>query len=732
MAFRLTQGIKNTFLFTRMVATPPLRLSGRNYGTQLSTCCRCTGSKKLFERTSVFSLNRTGIRFKSVDNGKVVLGTNAKIQEPATEQDKRLLHSSPAGITTETMKKELNALPIIKTMLSYIWPRDQPELKVRVVAALSLLAGAKLLNVQVPFIFKYLIDYLNSTPLVIADAETAAVSMATVLVLGYGSARAGASLFNELRNAVFAKVAQSSIRKMARTTFLHLHSLDLNYHLSRKTGMLSKAIDRGTRGISFFLSALVFNIAPTIFEVSLVSGILAWKCGLPFAVTSLGCIATYAAFTLLVTQWRTKFRIQMNKADNESGTKAIDSLINYETVKYFNNEQYEAAQYDKLLKKYNDASLKTTTSLAFLNFGQNAVFSTALTAIMLLASQGIMNGTMTVGDLVLVNGLLFQLSVPLNFLGSVYRDLRQALVDMQNMFDVLSVKTAIKEKENAFPLILPSHSMDSHIVFENVTFGYLPERKILNGLTLDVKAGAKTAIVGGSGSGKSTMVRLMYRFYDPDDGRILIAGKDIKDMTLESLRQSIGIVPQDQVLFHDTIFYNINYGRISASTEEVFQAARMADMHSAILGMPQGYQTQVGERGLKLSGGEKQRVAIARAILKDSPILVYDEATSSLDSITEKNILASLGAVTKNKTSLFIAHRLSTVVDAQEIIVLEDGKVRERGTHQSLLADSNTFYSYLWSKQNEAQAPSETADNDISVNESKTKYDFPVPEAMGS
>jgi len=717
MASRLIRdSLTKKLLFTR-TSSAISSLSSRSFHIQQ---CKPFLANKIVTDGIIFR------RLKVLDMGIREFGSSVHTQV----QEKRQIHSHPGSVTNETMKKELSPLPIINTMLKYIWPRDQPALKARVVTALGLLVGAKLMNIQVPFLFKYAVDYLNDTPLVISDAETAVISMATIFILAYGSARASASLFNELRNAVFAKVAQSSIRKMARKTFLHLHSLDLNYHLSRKTGMLSKAIDRGTRGISFFLSALLFNIVPTILEVSLVSGILAWNCGFPFAVTSIGCIAAYAVYTLAITQWRTKFRIQMNKADNEAGTKAIDSLINYETVKYFNNEHFEAEQYDKLLKKYNDASLKTTTSLAMLNFGQNAVFSAALTGIMLLASQGIMQGTMTVGDLVMVNGLLFQLSVPLNFLGSVYRDIRQALVDMQNMFDVLSVKSAIQERQNAFPLVVHTESMDPHVVFDDVTFGYLPDKNILNGISFSVKSGQKTAIVGGSGSGKSTIVRLMYRFYDPQEGRILISGKDIKDVTLESLRKNLGIVPQDQVLFHDSIYYNIMYGNISATKEEVINAAKMADIHSAVLTMPHGYETQVGERGLKLSGGEKQRVAIARAILKDAPLLVYDEATSSLDSITEKNILTSLSKIAKEKTSIFIAHRLSTVVDADEIIVLEQGKVRERGNHQTLLSDPTSLYSYLWHKQHEAHLPPEQLDEEINVNEMKTKYDFPVPEAI--
>jgi len=450
------------------------------------------------------------------------------------------------------------------------------------------------------------------------------------------------------------------------------------------------------------LSALVFNIFPTIFEVLLVSGILTYRCGKEFALVTLACLGTYAAFTLFVTQWRTKFRVQMNKADNEAGSQAIDSLINYETVKYFNNEQFEAERYDRLLADYEKASLKTTTSLALLSWGQNFIFSASLSIIMVLASRQIVQGTMTVGDLVMVNGLLFQLSVPLNFLGSVYRDIRQSLVDMQTLFDLHKVSSSIKVKPGGFPLVLKPGDQRSHVIFDNVVFGYTPGQNILNGLTFTVPAGKKIAIVGGSGSGKSTIVRLLYRFYDPKDGRILMAGHDIQDLTIDSLRKAIGVVPQDTVLFHNDVFYNINYGRIDATPDEVYEAAKMAEIHDAIQRMPKGYQTQVGERGLKLSGGEKQRIAIARAILKNPPILMYDEATSSLDSITEMNILNSLRQVTRDRTSIFIAHRLSTVVDADEILVLERGRVRERGSHYSLITDSNSLYAHLWHKQHEA------------------------------
>ncbi|XP_064875081.1 iron-sulfur clusters transporter ABCB7, mitochondrial-like [Oncorhynchus nerka] len=515
---------------------------------------------------------------------------------------------------------------------------------------------------------------------------------------GDGVSRAGSALFNELRNAVFGKVAQSSIRRIAKNVFLHLHSLDLGFHLSRQTGALSKAIDRGTRGISFVLSAIVFNLGPTVFEMGLVSAILYYKCGVEFAAVTLGTLGAYTAFTIAVTQWRTRFRIEMNKADNEAGNAAIDSLLNYETVKYFNNEKYEAEKYDGYLKSYESSSLKTTYTLAMLNFGQSVIFSVGLTGIMVLASKGIMAGSMTVGDLVMVNGLLFQLSLPLNFLGTVYRETRQALIDMNTLFTLLSVDTKIKERELAPPLSVTPQ--EATIRFEDVYFEYLEGQKVLEGVSFQVPAGKKVAIVGGSGSGKSTIMRMLFRFYEPQKGNIYIAGQNIRDVGLDSLRRAVGVVPQDAVLFHNTIFYNLQYGNINATPEEVYQVARLAGIHDAILRMPHGYDTQVGERGLKLSGGEKQRVAIARAILKNPPILLYDEATSSLDSITEENILSSMKGLVQDRTSVFIAHRLSTIVDADEIIVLNKGKIAERGDHHSLLATPGSLYADLWNTQN--------------------------------
>ncbi|XP_054890630.1 iron-sulfur clusters transporter ABCB7, mitochondrial [Poeciliopsis prolifica] len=575
------------------------------------------------------------------------------------------------------------------------------RLRARVAISLGLLAGAKLTNVIVPFMFKYAVDELNQMSghmLNLNDAPSTVATMATAMLIGYGVSRACAAFFNELRNTVFGKVAQSSIRRIAKNVFLHLHNLDLGFHLSRQTGALSKAIDRGTRGISFVLSALVFNLGPTVFEMALVSGILYYKCGGQFAAVALGTLSAYTIFTILVTQWRTRFRIEMNKADNEAGNAAIDSLLNYETVKYFNNEKYEAERYDEFLKIYESSSLKTTSTLAMLNFGQSAIFSAGLTAIMLLASKGITAGTMTVGDLVMVNGLLFQLSLPLNFLGTVYRETRQALIDMNTLFTLLSIDTKIKEKDLAPPLIVAPQ--DATIRFEDVYFEYLEGQKVLNGVSFEVPAGKKVAIVGGSGSGKSTIVRLLFRFYEPRQGNIYIAGQNIREVSLDSLRKALGVVPQDAVLFHNTIFYNLQYGNINATAEEVYQVARLAGLHDAILRMPHGYDTQVGERGLKLSGGEKQRVAIARAILKNPPILLYDEATSSLDSITEENILSSTKEIVKDRTSLFIAHRLSTIVDADEILVLNQGKVAEQGSHRTLLATPGSLYAELWNAQN--------------------------------
>ncbi|XP_011299371.1 ATP-binding cassette sub-family B member 7, mitochondrial [Fopius arisanus] len=626
------------------------------------------------------------------------------------QQKRNCFHPGASALSRDDLQLKdyppVTSADMIKAMGSYIWPKEDSDVKNRVKVAVGLLVGAKLLNVAVPFLFKHAIDKLNAASIAaggeavlgMGSAPETVTTVVTSLLIGYGIARLGSAGFNELRNAVFAKVAQGSIRKIAKNVFLHLHNLDLAFHLSRQTGALSKMIDRGSRGINFVLSAMVFNIVPTVFELALVSTVLGINCGPEYAGVAVGCVGVYAAFTLAITQWRTKFRVYMNKAENEAGNKAVDSLINYETVKYFNNEKFEAERYDESLKKYQEASLKTSTSLALLNFGQNAIFSGALSLIMVMAAKNIANGTMTVGDLVMVNGLLFQLSVPLGFLGSVYREVRQALIDMQTMFALLARDPTVKSKPNATPFFVTPTT--SEIVFDRVNFQYVEGKTILNDMNLTIPSGKKVAIVGGSGSGKTTIVRLLYRFFEPQDGTITINGENIVDIDLDDLRRTIAIVPQDSVLFHESIFYNLHYGNLKRSKEDVYEAAKMANLHEAILKWPKGYDTPVGERGLKLSGGEKQRVAIARAILKDSPILIFDEATSSLDSITESHILEALRRATVGRTSIMIAHRLSTVMDADEILVLDNGKLVERGTHQELIVSHQSIYNRLWDAQN--------------------------------
>lgn len=568
----------------------------------------------------------------------------------------------------------------------------------RVVVALALLIGAKLLNVQVPFFFKSIIDEMNVDWAL--QAGTAATVIGT-LILAYGGARFGAVLFGELRNAVFASVAQSAIRRVAQDTFRHLLSMDLQFHLLSQTGGLTRAIDRGTKGISYVLSALVFHIIPISFEISVVCGILTYNYGAAFAAVTVATMAAYSIFTIRTTAWRTGFRRLANNADNEAASVALDSLINYEAVKYFNNELFQASKYDRALTKYQDASIKVATSLAFLNAGQNFIFTSALTGMMYMGCQGVASGSLSVGDLVLINQLVFQLSVPLNFLGSVYRELKQSLLDMENLFQLQEQPIKIRDAEGARPLVLNQNSTPGEIRFENVTFGYNPGRPILKNATFTIPAGSKVAIVGPSGSGKSTVLRLVFRFYDVDSGRILIDGQDISSVTVDSLRRAVGIVPQETPLFNDTIRENIRYGRLDATDAEISDMVQRVKLDRLVADSPSGLDTMVGERGMMISGGEKQRLAMARLMLKRAPITFFDEATSALDTHTEQALLRTMRDVclSDTATNVSIAHRLRTIADADKIIVLNQGSVQEEGTHRQLLANPDLIYAQLWNIQ---------------------------------
>ncbi|KAI9431073.1 P-loop containing nucleoside triphosphate hydrolase protein [Lactarius indigo] len=628
---------------------------------------------------------------------------NSRTFRQLTQQEK----SAPKSTTTVAPKEATPAAPkaavsnaeqrrrdwaIVRRLAVHIWPKNDWGTRGRVVLGVGLLVGGKLLNVQVPLFFKEIIDTLN-IPL---DAQSTVWVVCGSVVLAYGAARIGATLFGELLNAVFANVGQRAVRTVARQTFEHLLNLDLKFHLSRQTGGLTRAIDRGTKGVTFILQAILFRVVPTALEISLVCGILTYKFGWDYAAITLATMAAYTWFTVRTTAWRTQFRRQANSADNKAATVAVDSLLNYEAVKNFNNEQYEVKQYDAHLCAYEKASVKIATSLALLNSGQNVIFSTALTGIMFLAAQGVINGTMTVGDLVMVNQLVFQLSMPLNFLGTIYREVRQSLLDMEVLFNLQAEHTPAKDPPDAKPLSLSG----GEISFENVAFAYHPSRPIFRDISFTIPAGKKVAIVGPSGCGKSTVFRLLYRFYEPSAGRILVDGQDISRVQLASLRAAVGVVPQDTPLFHADIMHNVRYGRLDASDEEVIAAMKKAHIHDAVMRLPHGYATNVGERGLMVSGGEKQRLAVARALLKDPPILFFDEATAALDAQTESELMKNINATLLDsaRTSIFIAHRLRTVVEADVIIVLKEGTVVEQGTHEELLRAGGLYYS-MWQEQ---------------------------------
>jgi ABC-type transport system involved in Fe-S cluster assembly fused permease/ATPase subunit len=600
-------------------------------------------------------------------------------------------HGRPISIGPARPKGRLkDELQALKSLAPYLWPRDAFELRARVVLAVAFLLAGKLVNIYVPLLYKHAVDALSPS--------NAVVTVPIALIVAYGAARVISQGFNELRNAVFAKVSQRAIRQLALRAFRHVHALSLRYHLERRTGGLSRAIERGTAGIDFLLSFMLFNVVPTLFEILLVCGILWRLFDWTFAAVTLVTILLYIAFTFSITDWRVRFRREMNERNSEANTKAVDGMLNFETVKYFANEEHEARRYDAALQAYERAAVRSETTLTLLNLGQGTIMATGLVALMTLAARGVAATEMTVGDFVLVNAYLIQLYTPLNFLGMVYRNIKQSLTDLEQMLALLAVKPEIEDRPGAPALIVGSGAVD----FRRVDFRYDVRRPILSEVDFRMSPGATIAIVGPSGAGKSTIARLLFRFYDVNAGAIEIDGQDIRAVTQESLRRAIGVVPQDTVLFNDTIYYNIAYGRPGATRADVEEAARHAHIHDFITSLPDGYYTMVGERGLKLSGGEKQRVAIARVILKAPKLLVFDEATSALDTKTEREIQASLAEISADRTTLIIAHRLSTIVEADEILVLDNGHIVERGHHRELLARGRV-YAAMWARQQEAE-----------------------------
>jgi ABC-type transport system involved in Fe-S cluster assembly fused permease/ATPase subunit len=604
--------------------------------------------------------------------------------------------------TTTDARAEATGWQTMARVLPYLWPKDPAKswVKRRVVIALLMLVAAKAVSIVTPYVYKLAVDNLSAET---ANDPGLMVALGAVgLVVAYGLARLGSVAFGELRDAVFVRVGQRALRQLALETFTHIHRLSLRYHITRKTGGLSRIIERGVKGVDFLLRFMLFSIGPLIIELTLVSIIFAVYFGWQYAVVVVVTITLYVTFTLKVTEWRVKIRQQMNDQDTDANQKAIDSLLNYETVKYFNAEAREAGRYDNAMRGYETAAVKTGVSLAFLNAGQSFLITTGLVLVMVLAARGVQSGVLTVGDFVMVNAYMIQITMPLNFLGTVYREIRQALVDMGQMFGLLGQPAEVVDKPDAKALVVTG----GEIVFDDVRFAYDPEREILKGLSFRVGPGQKLALVGHSGSGKSTVGRLLFRFYDVSGGSIRIDGQDLRDVTQTSLHAQIGVVPQDTVLFNDTIRYNIAYGRDNATEADVVAAAKAARIHDFILSLPDGYETTVGERGLKLSGGEKQRVGIARTLLKNPPILILDEATSALDTQTERSIQESLAEMGQGRSVIVIAHRLSTIADADRILVMEAGRVIEEGTHEALL-EAGGRYAAMWDQQSAEEGAEE-------------------------
>ena len=600
---------------------------------------------------------------------------------------------SPRPSITSSKGPE-NGLAVAKKVAPYLWPQGNTPARVRVVVALLVMILAKVVSVTAPYLYKLAVDVLGND--IAGKPEMMLVVGAVGLTIAYGLARLMTNGFQQLRDAIFAPVGQAALRQLALQTFQHIHALSLRYHLTRKTGGLSRIIERGVKGVAFLLNVMLFGIFPLILELGMVLSILWFKFGVSYLSVVAATIAAYVLFTFKVTEWRVKIRKEMNDQDNDANQKAVDSLLNYETVKYFNADTREIARYDTAMAAYEKAAIKTEYSLAFLNFGQSVFITSGLVAVMILAALGVQNDTMTVGDFVMVNAYMIQITMPLNFLGSMYRNIRQSLVDMEEMFGLLDQPAEVVDAPDAKPLKVSGGALD----FKDVDFAYDVERPILRGLNLSVPAGKKVAVVGPSGAGKSTIGRMLFRFYDIAGGSLTIDDQDVRDVTQKTLHAAIGVVPQDTVLFNDTVRYNIAYGKDNATFDEIVAAAKKAQIHDFILSLPDGYETQVGERGLKLSGGEKQRVGIARTLLKDPPILLLDEATSALDTQTERDILGALKAAGEGRTVITIAHRLSTVADADEIVVLESGQVIERGTHEDLL-ERDGKYSAMWAAQAE-------------------------------